>query len=426
MRTHTTIAILASLDTKKAETSLLKDLIAGRGHRALLIDVNMGGEPAITADYTARAVAEAGGGNIDEIRKMKDTGKASAFMIAGATKILQGLVEKGEVHGIVGFGGTSNTTMATSVMKAFPFGIPKLVLTSMVAIPAYAAQCFGTRDIAALHSVVDIAGLNSLVEDLLRRTAGAICGMVEMQKDRSVSLQGSRGKGLVALTEFKFSEHCTSPLRQMLEDKGYVVIPFHAQGTGDRAMEELVADGVFDAVIDIVPAGVGEELLGGNRAGGPGRLESAGRAGIPQIIAPCGFDALSCGPLDRGEKGDDPLWVSRQLKKRKLFIPDAFRVQARINAEELTLIAAEVARKLNMARGPVVLMIPKKGWSSLDKEGMPLWDPDADAVFVAELRKLLDRKIRVVELDCNLDTREFAEEALKLFLEIGVGSRIAN
>jgi len=264
------------------------------------------------------------------------------------------------------------------------------------------------------------------VEDLLRRTAGAICGMVEMQKDRSVSLQGSRGKGLVALTEFKFSEHCTSPLRQMLEDKGYVVIPFHAQGTGDRAMEELVADGVFDAVIDIVPAGVGEELLGGNRAGGPGRLESAGRAGIPQIIAPCGFDALSCGPLDRGEKGDDPLWVSRQLKKRKLFIPDAFRVQARINAEELTLIAAEVARKLNMARGPVVLMIPKKGWSSLDKEGMPLWDPDADAVFVAELRKLLDRKIRVVELDCNLDTREFAEEALKLFLEIGVGSRIAN
>jgi uncharacterized protein (UPF0261 family) len=54
----------------------------------------------------------------------------------------------------------------------------------------------------------------------------------------------------------------------MLEDKGYVVIPFHAQGTGDRAMEELVADGVFDAVIDIVPAGVGEELLGGNRAAG--------------------------------------------------------------------------------------------------------------------------------------------------------------
>jgi uncharacterized protein (UPF0261 family) len=268
MRTHTTIAILASLDTKKAEASLLKDLIAGRGHRVLLIDVNMGGEPAITADYTARAVAEAGGGNIDEIRKMKETGKASAFMIAGATKILQGLVEKGEVHGMVGFGGTSNTTMATSVMKAFPFGIPKLVLTSMVAIPAYAAQCFSTRDIAALHSVVDIAGLNSLVEDLLRRTAGAICGMVEMQKDRSVSLQGSRGKGLVALTEFKFSEHCTSPLRQMLEDKGYVVIPFHAQGTGDRAMKELVADGVFDAVIDIVPAGVGEELLGGNRAAG--------------------------------------------------------------------------------------------------------------------------------------------------------------
>lgn len=416
-----TIAILASLDTKGEEASFLRNLIEDRGHRVVFVDTSTGNESGIDAEYPAKEVAKAGGDDIQELMRAKNSARASSCMIAGATKILHGVAEEGELSGILGFGGTSNTTVATSVMKAFPFGIPKLVLTSMVAIPAYAAQCFGTRDITAIHSVVDIAGLNPLVEDLLKRTAGAICGMVEMKGIDAGTMQGSRGKGLVAITEFKFSEHCTSPLRQMLEDKGYIVIPFHAQGTGDRAMEELVAEGLFDAVIDIVPAGVGEELLGGNRAAGPGRLESAGKLGIPQIVAPCGLDALSCGPLDRSEKGD-PLWVSRDLKNRKLFIPDAFRVQARINGKELKEIAGEMARKLNLAQGPVIFMIPKKGWSSLDKEGMPFWDPEADETFVNEIKKLvINPNVQVVEVDLNLDTREFAEEVMMHFLDLTFG-----
>lgn len=182
-------------------------------------------------------------------------------------------------------------------------------------------------------------------------------------------------------------------------------------------MEELIAEGVFDAVIDIVPAAVAEEMLGGNRAAGPTRLEAAGKRGIPQIVTPCGFDMISCGPMDRADRGD-PLWVSRDLKKRKLFVPDAFRVQARTTAEELKEVAKEVARKLNMAKGPVIFLNPKKGWSSLDKEGMPLWDPEADRAFMEEFRKLLDPNIQVVDLDLNLDTREFAEKVVELFLAL--------
>jgi uncharacterized protein (UPF0261 family) len=284
-------------------------------------------------------------------------------------------------------------------------------------MPAYSAECFGTKDIAILHSVLDVAGLNPLVKDLLKRTAGAICGMVEMWDGPSISIDSSKGKGIIALTELKISEKCCFHIRNLLEEKGFVVISCHAQGIGDRAMEELIGDGYFDAVIDIVPAGVSEELLGGNRAAGPRRLEIAGEMGLPQIIAPCGFDVISCGPIERGEKGD-PLWVSRDLKNRKLLILDAFRVQARTTPEELKLVAREVARKLNMAKGPVIFLIPQKGWSSLDKEGMPLYDPDADKVFVEELRKLLDPKIRIVELDLHLDTKEFAEMVVKYFLTL--------
>jgi uncharacterized protein (UPF0261 family) len=126
---------------------------------------------------------------------------------------------------------------------------------------------------------------------------------------------------------------------------------------------------------------------------------------------------LSCGPLERGDRGD-PLWVSKDIKNRKLFIPDAFRVQARTNAQELREIAREVARKLNRSKGPVVMLIPLKGWSSLDKEGMSLYDPEADKAFLDELKVHLNPNIPLIELDLHLNTREFAGEAVKQFIKL--------
>jgi uncharacterized protein (UPF0261 family) len=412
-----TIVLVSTLDTKGSEAAFLKDLIQERGHRVILMDTNTGGEPSIPPDISSREIAEAGGSNIEQMRKMKDTGKVSSIMIEGAIKKVRTLFEKRELDGIVSFGGASNTAIATTIMKSLPFGIPKVMLSSTAAMPAYAGGYFGTKDIAMIHSVVDIAGLNPLVEDVLKRTAGAICGMVEMKEVPRSLTKPSQERNLIALTEFKFSEECCSYIRHLLDKKGFAVIPFHAQGAGDRAMEELIEEGLFQGVLDIVPAGVGEELLGGNRAAGPNRLESAAKKGIPQLITPCGFDMLSCGPLERGNRGD-PLWVSKDIKNRKLFIPDAFRVQARTTSQELREIAREVARKLNQSKGPVAILIPLRGWSSLDKEGMPLYDPGADQAFLDELKVHLNLNIPIIELDVHLNTLEFAEEAVRQFLKL--------
>ena len=415
--TKKTIVLVSTLDTKGAEAAFLKQLIEERGHRVILLDTNTGGESSVSPDISANEIAKSAGWNIEEVREIKDTGKVSSIMIEGAVKKVKNLLDKGELDGILSFGGASNTAIATAIMKSLPFGIPKVMLSSTAAMPAYAGGYFGTKDITMIHSVVDIAGLNPLVEVALKRAAGAICGMVEMGESLQSLKTLSKKNALIALTEFKFSEECCSHIRHLLDEKGFEVIPFHAQGTGDRAMEELIGDGLFQGVVDIVPAGVGEELLGGNRAAGPSRLESAGEKGIPQLITPCGFDMLSCGPLGRGDRGD-PLWVSKGIKNRKLFIPDAFRVQARTTSQELREIAREVARKLNQSKGPVVVLIPLKGWSSLDKEGMPLYDPEADRAFVHELKGRLDPHTPLIELDLHLNTREFAEEAVNQFMKL--------
>ena len=76
----------------------------------------------------------------------------------------------------------------------------------MAAVPAYAGRYFGSKDMTIIHSVVDVAGLNPLLKDLLARAAGAICGMVEASScDTGPEMDGA-GKVRVGMTEFKFSE----------------------------------------------------------------------------------------------------------------------------------------------------------------------------------------------------------------------------
>jgi len=279
-------------------------------------------------------------------------------------------------------------------------------------MPEYAARYFGTKDLVIFHSVVDIAGMNSLVKDVLIRAAGCISGMVSRINSQEPLLRGEKASFRIALTEFKFGEECCNLIRRHLEDLGLEVIAYHAQGVGDRAMEEAVEQGFFGGILDIVPAGLSEEVLGGNRAAGAHRLEAAGRAGIPQVLTPCGFDMLSCGPLERREK-NDLLWVKRELASRKLYIPDAYRVQARTTGEELRQVARLFAEKLNRATGPVEIVIPLKGWSSLSEEGGPLYDREADEQFIEELQRSLGKQVGLILLSYPLNHPVFAQTVIE-------------
>jgi len=215
----------------------------------------------------------------------------------------------------------TGTFLSITAMKALPFGVPKVLISSVAAMPAYAnrlADYFGVRDITVMHSVVDTVGLNPLVRTLAVNGASAICGMVEGFEPPKKEKRPS-----IAMTEFGFCNKGAHYVRELLE-KNYDLVSFHATGLGDRAAVDLVGQGFFEAFIDLVPASFSEYLFGGNRGSGSDRLDGALNLGIPYILAPCGFDMISCGPIERRDKGD-PLWVSRNLAQRKLLIQDAMR-----------------------------------------------------------------------------------------------------
>lgn len=399
-----TILIIANLDTRGAEFKMVKDLIQSRGHDALLLDFSMEQEPFFEGDITCEQVAEAGGLPIEEVRRLyrEERQKATDNQVRGARKVVRQLFEDGRVHGVLGVGGGTSSLVSTSVMQSMPFGMPKLMASSMAGHPKYVDKYVGTKDITMLNTVVDVVELNPILKIQLINAVGAICGMVEMSPGWKVDFD----KPVVAITSFGFAERAVEPAIHYLRDRGYIPVPCHAQGRGDRAMDELIRDRWFSGVIDIVSRGIGETLLGGNCAAGDDRLLAAAESGIPQVVSPSGLDMLSVG-------GDPELL--EKYRDRPQAVIDRLRIEVRTSAGELEKMAKVMADRLNRSQAPCAVLIPLKGWSSLDKEGRPLYDPQADRVFSAALKKQLKAEIAVEEVDLHLNTPEFGQAAVALF-----------
>ncbi len=296
--------------------------------------------------------------------------------------------------------------ISLTAMKALPFGVPKLLITSAVAMPAHAEQLaryFALADITVMHAVIDTVGKNGLVRTLALNGANAISGMVETGR-----LTAPDKRPSVAITEFGFCEKGAYFVRQILE-KEFEIVSFHANGMGDQAAMEFARQGLFTAFVDLVPAAYSEYLLGGNRAAGPHRLDIAADLPIPYIFCPGGFDMLACGPLERRDK-DDPLWVSRKLGERRLYVQDALRVQARTSGKEMEQVAEAVAERLNryILKARVKVVLPLAGFSNLGVAGGALHDPAADLLFVESLKGRLDPEIEVIEVATDINSPEFA------------------
>lgn len=412
------IAVCGMLDERDLGLKLIREQIEKRGHTAIVIDFSIGTggiTPSLRADITCDDLAVAGGTTKDEIRATLTTqrDKITAAMGLGLGIKLEELHQAGRLQGVIAVSGMTGTLITLPALKNLPFGMPKVLISSATALPRYAdyyAQFFGLNDITVMHSVVDTVGMNAMLRTLLTNGASAICGMVEGYEAPAVGT-----KPAIAITEYGFAEQCAHYVREALEDE-FDLISFHAQGIGDLAVEHQVGQGKFEGLIDLVPSAIGEYFLGGNRPSGPDRLENAVRRGIPYVLAPCGFDILSSGPIARKDNGD-PLWTSRKLAERKMFLQDSQRVQVRTSADEMRQVAKIVAERLNKHpnRKLVKFFVPTQGFSSPGAPGGPLHEPETDRVFTAELKKQLHPEVQVIEFDTHLNTHEFAEAVARAF-----------
>ena len=369
------------------------------------MDVSGRGSDIAGIDIHAARVAESGGGDFEEMKNSRDRTRITNIMMAGGSHIAANLLAEGKLDGVIALGGSTGSLMGSEIMRSLPFGIPKVMISSTAALPGLSTRYIGTGDIALFHSVVEISGVSDLLKNVMDRAAYALAGMVE---DDIASPKAKKGKA-IALTMLGPCEKCASSVRTAMEQKGYQIIGFSAAGIGDRAMEDMIAGGFFQGVIDLAPGGVGEHHFGFMRDAGPHRLETAGKLGIPQIVSTCSVNHMT--PARSKYKPE--------FHERRKFDLDRLRTWIRLSPDELKEVAAIFAEKLNQAKGPVTVMIPQDGWSSADLPGNDTHDPAEDQLFTEVLRRQLKSDIQIIEVASNMEDPEFAtavvENALKIF-----------
>jgi uncharacterized protein (UPF0261 family) len=402
------VVILGTMNTKEEQLQFLKEKITSRGHEAILMDLSTGGRSHIQADIPPQEIASLVGKNFEEIIFSKDRFAVTNAMSAGAQQKALDLLSQGNLDGIVALGGATMALIGSQVMSKLPFGIPKVIATP-AAMPVYIGRWFGAMDLVVMQLIMEIAGMNDLVKNALAQVAGTISGMVEEAFDyKALKLPYPS----IAVTELGFSDQCAKYVEQLLTEKGYHVYPFHAQGISDRAMDRLISQGFFDGVIEIVPAGLVEEKFKGNRAAGIERLDAACERGVPQVWAPCCLNLTGAGPTRTNRE--------KYIASGRVLMIDEIRAMTRFPVDELLIGAKLYAEKINKAKGPIKLVVPLRGWSSLDREGGILYDPKEDQIFIEELKKHLRSPLEIEEVDCNLedfDTAKVLVNSLIHFIE---------
>ena len=399
------VLVISTLDTKAQETLYLKNKLSAIGLAPAVMDISGRGSDIAGIDIPAARVAEAGGGDFEEMQSSRDRTRITNIMMAGGSRIAADLLAEGKLDGAIALGGSTGSLMGSEIMRALPFGIPKLMISSTAALPGLSTRYIGTGDIALFHSVVEISGVSNLLKNVMDRAAHALAGMVA---DDIASPKAEKGKA-IALTMLGPCEKCASSVRIALETKGYQIIGFSAAGIGDRAMEDMIAEGFFQGVIDLAPGGVGEHHFGFMRDAGPNRLETAGKLGLPQIVSTCSVNHMT--PARSKYKPE--------FHERRKFDLDKLRTWIRLSPDELKEVAGVFAEKLNQAKGPVVVLIPQKGWSAADLPGNDTHDPAEDQLFTQVLRERLKPDIQIIEVNANMEDSEFSnavvENALKIF-----------
>lgn len=400
MGARKTVAVLATLDTKGDEARYLREQLAKLGSSALIVDMGVIGSPTAEADLTREEVAAAGGTPLTELLREPTRETAAPVMIAGATKLLRSKVDAGEVHAILGLGGFQGTGACCQVMRAMPYGLPKVMLST--AASGDTATYVDIKDITMMFSVGDLLGLNAFTRKILANAAGAAHGMAQVEVELEVH---SGDKPLIGMSNLGVLTQGALHAVECFAERGYEVIVFHAIGSGGRAMEQMMKEGIIGAVFDYAMGEIADEVFGVLRAGGPERLTVAGDLGLPQVLCPGGAEHLGIlvAPNEVPEEWKDHDYV---FHSPVVFVP-------RLRADEFVRVAGDIAARLQHTKGNAVLMLPKDGTGSYAVPGGPLRDTESDAAFFAALKDGIPDCIEVVERDTYAEDPKFVEECVE-------------
>ena len=429
--TRPAIVCVGMCNTKGTEIRYLAEQVGEQGGEPVIMDISLGAA-VDWADVPLAEVLAADGTRIEDVFAAPRADAINLVGHAGATKILQ-LRAAGRCDGIISWAGSVGTTTATQIMRALPFGVPKVMLTDMASSDV--SMWLGNKDIYIVNPTAE-QGINAVTKMAIANAAAAVVAMAKVPEIPAGS------KPLAAITSYGSTTPTVRRCAEFMELRGWDVSVFHAVGVG-ATMEDLIRSGLITALIDLTPAELMNNLLhsvyGTPKTWEGDRLTAAAEMGIPQVVTPGGMDQGAMGPLHSvpAEYLDD-IRSERRLSYHGTGLPYQHNASVTIilpTLEEVEQVSLEIARKLNDTRGPTAFVLPMRGWSAYDQDEKsatlargwspgngdgPTWSPDPShpgwshhsAVMLAVLQKHLNRENPNLDLlvcDLHLLDPEFAD-----------------
>jgi uncharacterized protein (UPF0261 family) len=400
------VLVIATLDTKGPEAGYIRDRLRALGYEALVLDIGILGEPlGIVPEFSNDDLARCGGTTIEALRNAGTRGRAVASMRHCVQTQVRSLLDQGRVAGAIGLGGAEGAVMAASALQTLPLGVPKIVLSPIASGRHEFDPLVGTSDMMVMHTVTDILGLNPIATTVFDNAVAAMGGM--LQHGHTLASLGTRGQQ-VAITMLGNTTTSAMAAKAKLEEHGFEGVIFHANGIGGPAMEELAEQGHFCAVLDLTVSELVGNLIGGVHVGGPERLRTGARLGIPQVIVPGCIDFAVYTPAS----------IPEALRSRPLYDHNPEYTLVRTNAEESEELGRRLGELVSAATGPVRVIIPLGGLSIPNVPGKVFHDPEADRRMSESLRGSLRPDIEVEFHPGHVNDPDFGTFAAEAMLAL--------
>ncbi|MFF2900700.1 Tm-1-like ATP-binding domain-containing protein [Streptomyces sp. NPDC057966] len=397
-----TVVLVGTLDTKGPEYEWLSARLRESGCDVVLVDAGVMPSPVgtVTGDIDAAAVARRAGHGLEALRANGDRGAAVSAMADGVEQIVGDLYREGQLDAVLAVAGSGGSFIAARAMQALPIGVPKVLVSTMAS--GDVSPYVGSSDITMMYSVVDVAGINSVSTQIMGNAVAAAAGMA-IHHERRLTDSQPQGRPLIGASMFGVTTQAVDAARQRLDELGYEVLVFHATGAGGRALEKLAAGGFLAGVLDLTTTELADDLVGGVLSAGPDRLTAAGRAGLPQVVAPGALDMVNFGAAET---------VPERFAGRRFLEHNPTVTLMRTTADEMAELGGSMGRKLASAHGPTAVLWPLGGVSAVDAPGGPFHDPEADAAGLASLRAALrGSAVDLREIAAHLNDASFAVAA---------------
>jgi uncharacterized protein (UPF0261 family) len=218
----------------------------------------------------------------------------------------------------------------------------------------------GASDIAMIHAVADVQGLNFITEQVLGNAAHALAGMISaMPTAEAREARRRLARPAVGITMFGVTTPAVQAISKRLAGD-FDCLVFHATGVGGRSMEALGDSGLLAGFIDLTTTEVADMLVGGVFPADADRFGAPIRTGLPWVGSVGALDMVNFGPRET---------VPERFGNRRLVVHNPNVTLMRTTRDENRAIGEWIGARLNLMEGPVRLLLPEGGCGAVRGAG---------------------------------------------------------